>query len=169
MKPAHLIGQLQVNEKTLMSFFAGMSTDQVRWKPEPRRWSMLEVLNHLCDEERDDFRKRLCLLLEDPRKEWPAIDPEGWVTERGYNGRALETSLEEFRKERAISLQWLRDLESPSWDSPYEHSSIGRIGAGDLLASWVAHDFLHIRQLSNICIAHVSAAAEPFSIRYASP
>ena len=49
---------------------------QAMWKPAEDEWSILEVVNHLAEEETDDFRVRLGQLLEDPRKAWPPIDPE---------------------------------------------------------------------------------------------
>jgi len=41
------------------------------WKPAPGKWSILEVVNHLYDEEREDFRQRLELVLKDPALAWP--------------------------------------------------------------------------------------------------
>jgi len=36
-------------------------------------------VNHLVDEEEGDFRLRLRSTLEDPARDWPPIDPEGWA------------------------------------------------------------------------------------------
>ena len=55
-----------------------LSPEQARWRPAPGQWSVLEVLNHLCDEEREDFRQRLDLLLHHPGEPWPPVDPETW-------------------------------------------------------------------------------------------
>jgi hypothetical protein len=55
--------------------FKNISEEQARWKPGADRWSILEVINHLYDEEREDFRKRLALVLDNPDEPWPAIDP----------------------------------------------------------------------------------------------
>jgi hypothetical protein len=33
----------------------GVTEAQARWKPAPEEWSILEVINYLCDEEREDF------------------------------------------------------------------------------------------------------------------
>jgi hypothetical protein len=61
-----------------------ISLEQARWKPSPDKWSILEVINHLHDEEKEDFRQRLGSVLSDPSQPWPSIDPRNWVT-----GRAL--------------------------------------------------------------------------------
>ena len=164
-----LANQLEASGRILCDLFAGVDEDQARRKPAPQRWSMLEVLGHLLDEEKDDFRRRISLTLEDPRREWPPIDPEGWARERRYNERALAGSLDGFRRERAASLAWLRGLGEPDWDRGHEHPALGVLRAGDLLASWAAHDLLHVRQLSNLRPELLSAAAAPYSTRYAMP
>jgi hypothetical protein len=169
METQETIRMLNANAGIVAALFKDVSDRQARWKPTPEKWSMLEVLNHLIDEERDDFPKRLRLLLENPETEWPSIDPEGWVRERDYNARELGTSVENFMAERASSIEWLKGLEDPEWRKAYQHPKIGEIRAGDLLASWLAHDFLHLRQLANLCAIHVSAHAEPFSTAYAMP
>ena len=57
---------------------------QLAWKQNPDKWNLLEILCHLVDEEREDFRTRLRIVLEDPNNPFPSIDPVGWVKERNY-------------------------------------------------------------------------------------
>ena len=166
MNQEELMQTLEKNGKSILSLFDGLSLDKVRWKPAPGKWSLLEILNHLCDEEREDFRKRLSLVLENPEQDWPPINPEGWVQEREYNARDLEESLTDFKKERAKSLKWLRSLKSSNWNQERRHPRFGSIKAGDLLASWVAHDLFHIRQIVNTNLAFLSETVKPFSIQY---
>lgn len=164
-----IIESLSHTGATITSLFAGISGEQATWKPTPGKWSLLEILNHLCDEERDDFRRRTELTLEDPTRDWPPIDPAGWVTERQYNDRDFKKSLEDFGEERATSLTWLRSLDGPDWGKTYDHQIIGKLRAGDLLAAWAAHDLLHIRQIANTKLSYISETVAPFSTRYAAP
>ena len=169
MDQPKVIQQLETNLETIEHFYAGVSTKQARWKPEPAKWSMLEILNHLYDEERDDFRKRLTLILENPETEWPPVDPDGWASQKEYNSRDLSDSLEKFRREREGSIEWLRGLQNPNWNIEKTHPLASSLKAGDLLAAWVVHDFLHMRQLANIMVAYTSATAKPYSTKYAAP
>jgi hypothetical protein len=157
--------RLSHNADTIRTLTEGVTEDQARWKPSPQEWSILEVINHLYDEEREDFRRRLDLLLHHPDQPWPGIDPEGWVVERRYNQRDLEASLNDFLQERRYSLAWLKGLCSPAWETTYSLSEIVQLSAGDLLASWVAHDFLHIRQLAELHYQYLSA--KPYAVAYA--
>jgi len=164
-----LTDQLETSGGILLDLYQGVSDAEARWKPAPERWSMLEVLVHLWDEEQDDFRRRISSTLEDPAREWPPIDPEGWVVERRYNERALAEALAGFRQERAASIEWLCGLADPDWDRAHEHPSLGRLRAGDLLAAWAAHDDLHIRQIAQLRAEYLEVQAAPYSTRYALP
>ena len=169
MNLKYFIERLSVNRQVFQGLINGVFPEQAKWKPSPDKWSILEVINHLYDEEREDFRQRLGLVLADPKQTWPRIDPQTWVTSRQYNERDLSTSLIEFLTERENSLSWLNGLQDPNWLIRYEHPDGWTITAGDLLASWLAHDYLHIRQLSRLHWQYVAVIADPFKTNYAGP
>ena len=164
----YFIDRFSKNRKVFEGLLEGVSLEQARWKPSPDKWSMLEVVNHLYDEEREDFRQRVELTLADPLQAWPPIDPRTWVTTRGYNERELETSLSAFLSEREKSLSWLRGLSEPNWQNSNTGPN-GTLTAGDLLASWLAHDFLHIRQLASLHWQYVGELADPYQTAYGGP
>jgi hypothetical protein len=145
-----------------------VSAQQARWKPDAASWSILEVINHLDDEEREDFRVRLDIILHQPDQPWPPIDPEGWVQERSYNERDLDTSIRNFLAERQRSIVWLGNLASPNWDARYE-AAFGSVQAGDMLAAWVTHDQLHLRQLIELHRAYTVQLVAPYRVDYAGP
>lgn len=158
--------RLAENARVLEGLVGGVDEAQARWKPASERWSILEVSGHLYDEEVEDFRQRLDYTLHRPGEAWPKIDPRGWVTERAYNERDVGESLRKFVSERERSLTWLRGLREPDWSVAQERPQ-GVLAAGDILASWVAHDLLHVRQLARLHYEYVARAAEPYRIEYA--
>ena len=142
------------------------SAEQARWKPSPRDWSILEVINHLGDEEREDFRTRLDLSspttpTRRSRRSTPRAGDPAATT-----GRDPGASLARFLDERQHSLDWLRSLAAPDWSRP---SARPALRAGDLLAAWVAHDLLHLRQLTELHYAWLAEHAAPYGIDYAGP
>ena len=159
--------RLSNSAATISSLVQDVDQDQARWKPDSEAWSILEVINHLYDEEREDFRQRLDLLLHQPDRPWPPNDPAGWVSERQYNRRELTTSLENFLDERESSLAWLNGLAAPNWQNAYEHPSAGPITASDMLAAWAVHDLLHIRQLVELHWAYQARSVRPIALNYA--
>ena len=157
---------LERSAKVIRELVQEVAPEQRMWKPDADRWSILEVIAHLLDEEREDFRVRLRLVLEDPELEWPPIDPQGWVEQRSYAARNLEETLEGFLEERRDSVRWLQGLADPDWSQAKQHPA-GALSAGDLLASWTAHDLLHIRQITWLHLQYVQQLARPYSSEYA--
>lgn len=160
------IQQLQTQGDMIIALTAGLTAAKVRWKPDAMSWSILEVLNHLLDEEILDFRQHLDHILHKPDQSWPKIDPQGWVLEKGYNQRSLEGTLAEFKQARAESLHWLKALTAPKWDATVD-LPWGRLTAGDMLASWLAHDLLHARQIVELRYLQTKHDYQPFSVQYA--
>ena len=168
MNLQYFIQRFSNNRGVFESLLRDVGLEQARWKPTADKWSMLEVVNHLYDEEREDFRQRLQLTLADPGQSWPPINPREWVNTRGYNDRDLAASLKNFLAERDSSLEWLRQLTDPNWQNSNEGPN-GRLSAGDLLAAWLAHDFLHIRQLARLQWQYTGELAAPYQTTYGGP
>lgn len=167
MSSLNFVPLMEKQAQAIRALAEGITTEQARYRPEPEEWSILEVINHLYDEEREDFRARLDILLHRPTDPWTPIHPSAWVTERSYNSRELEASVENFMQERAKSLEWLRGLKSPDWDASATAPWGGEFRAGDMYAAWAAHDVLHLRQLSELHYALMRKEAGDFDIGYA--
>ena len=162
----YLEAQLASNAERIRALVQGVTNEQARWKPSPESWSLLEVINHLYDEECEDFRLRLDYTLHRPGQPWPGIDPGGWVTQRQYNRRDIDESANRFLNARQESLHWLSRLVSPNWEATYD-APFGKIRAGDILAAWVAHDLLHMRQLVELHWAYTIGRLDRYKADYA--
>lgn len=157
---------LAFNGGRIRALVEGTPVEQARWRPDAASWSILEVINHLYDEERSDFRVRLEIILHSPDQPFPPINPQGWVEERGYNARDLAASLEDFLAERRASLAWLGQLSEPDWEQTAQ-APFGPVSAGEMFAAWVAHDTLHMRQLVELHHAYVMRLVGKYSTAYA--
>lgn len=154
-----------MNAAALKALTAGINPEQARWKPSPDAWSVLEVVNHLADEEREDFRPFVEWALGGPPKQ--SHDSDTWIAARGYNERGLAASVADFLQEREKSLAWLRGLSGTDWQTPVAYTYRPGFRGGDVLASWVAHDILHQRQLVELRFGLAKAALSPFDVQYA--
>ncbi|MCB9898197.1 MAG: DinB family protein [Planctomycetes bacterium] len=167
---ATFAARLAASGRAIPALLEGMSDDDARWRPAKGGWSIVEIVNHLADEETEDFRTRLRLTLETPEAEWPGIDPEGAVLARQHGEKPLAPSLARFADERSSSLAWLATLDDGvDLRRTHVHKVIGDLRAGDLLASWAAHDVLHLRQLGVRLHQLVAKHAAPYSTDYAGP
>lgn len=161
-----LYAELQNSTETIRALLSGIKPEEARFKPDNESWSILEVLCHLHDEEREDFREHLDFVLHRQDEVWHEIDPQAWVTERKYNQQDFGQMQEKFFAQRRQSLEWLRTLAGADWSTIYL-APYGSMTAGELFASWVAHDNLHIRQLVELRRKRIEDITKPYSIQYA--
>lgn len=144
---SQIISTLASNRQVYTHLLSRLHPDQTRWSPEPNKWSLLQVVCHLRDEEREDFRQRTRMVLESPGVPFPGINPTGWVVDRDYAGQDFTMVLAEFLKERDDSISWLNSLRDPQWDNATIHPSLGPMSGHFMLSNWLGHDHLHIRQI----------------------
>ncbi len=148
MNTESLISRLDRFAETLPAVVAGIPLADARWRPADGGWSILEIVMHMADEEIEDFRPRLELTLRDPGLDWPPIVPEKSAVQRRYTQGDLDEAVGRFVSARRESVKWLRDLRDPQWSTTHQQGALGALRGGDLLASWVAHDALHLRQIA---------------------
>lgn len=156
-----IIRQLSGNLEAVRALVQTISAEEAQWKPDSETWSLQGVMAHLYNEERIDFRKHLREMLNAPEELWSMFRSEDLIPVEN-----LQQALEGFITEREGSIAWLKALESPDWDIKAE-APWGIISAGDVLVSWVEHDFLHMRQLIELLYAWNARQAAPYSVQYA--
>lgn len=167
-----MIDRLDRFPPALNALLLGCSEEDARWRPSEADWSIIEVVCHLVDEDLDDFGTRLRLVLESPGTDWPRIDPEAAARERGYRERRLDEVLRELAAVRRAKLEWLRtaidsDFTQAAIHPRLQHPVHGAMRAGDLLASWCAHDALHLRQVAKRLHQLTDHQAGDFKVGYA--
>lgn len=161
-----LYQELTYSTETLRALLATVGVEEARMRPSQATWSILEVTCHLYDEEREDFREHLDFILHHQHEEWHLIAPQAWVKLRKYNEQDFGKMRAKFFRERSKSLTWLKGLKNADWNTSYK-SKFGSMRAGDMFASWVAHDNLHIRQLVELRRWQIERMSKPYKVRYA--
>lgn len=149
------------------SLTADIDDASARLRLKDGEWTMLEVMCHVYDEEREDFRVRVIQTLTHPDMPLANIDPEGWVVSRGYTQRAFNEVRGQFLSERQQSLSQLRQLGEVAWDTPLNHPRLRELTAEQVAWAWVAHDLLHIRQLTELRYLLYQQMTTPYGYGYA--
>jgi hypothetical protein len=166
MQINEIINQLDSNYKVFENLLSINSSEEIKWKPSEDKWCLLEIVNHLYDEEREDFRARLGKILNQD-SEWDPIDPEGWVTSRNYMEKDYFQVLKNFLEERKKSIEWLRNLKVDDWNIKVTHPKFGEFAAYPMLCNWLAHDYLHIRQIIRLKYQMLEAGLKSGELGYA--
>lgn len=150
MNTSLIIQNLEQNQSVFESLFSGLSKETYMWKPRAEKWCLLEIVCHLHDEEREDFRARVKHVLETPDELFPPFDPIGLVKTHNYIEQNYGETVGKFLFERTHSLDWLKSLQTPKWENATPHPRLGPMSAWLLLNNWLAHDYLHLRQITRL-------------------
>jgi hypothetical protein len=161
-----LFHELMNSTEIIRALLIGIAQEEAQIKPTPETWSILEVVCHLYDIEREDFREHLDFILHRQDEEYHVIDPQAWVKERSYNQQDFEEMQKKFFVERSKSLEWLRSIANSNWDIVYE-SQYGSVSAGEMFSCWIAHDNLHLRQLVELRRYRIEILTKPYPLEYA--
>jgi len=166
MNERQIIKELIRNRQVFEALLSGTTDEALMWKPALNKWSLLEIVCHLFDEEREDFRARVKHCLETPTLPLHPIDPVGWVTSRNYIEQDFDDKLASFLREREVSIAWLTSLQNPSWENSHDDPKLGKMSASKFLSNWLAHDHIHIRQINRVKYEYLNEFTEE-SLNYA--
>jgi DinB superfamily len=158
--------RLKTNAKVIENLISDVEPDQAIWKSAPEKWSIVEAVFHLYQTESGDFRPRLEKNLRNPLEDWDALDAEIWNEQRVNNRLNLGETARLFLNERARSIEWLAEIKDADWSKTHRTEKL-TLSAGDLLSSWIAHDLLHIKQITRIHYDYVNFISAPYKTVYA--
>ena len=170
--PSTLVGEARQELARLPGvldvLLAGLAPDGWRARPAPDEWAPVEIVCHLRDEEAEDFGARVRVVLAGGASFAP-IDPERWAVERRYRDDDPGAALAAFRQRRAESVALLEtapvEALARSGTSPSGLSLSGL----DIVAAWVTHDRLHLRQLAGTLARLWAERWAPLRSDYAGP
>lgn len=163
---AALVARHAAFPRALEALSKGVDPTFLRQREGPGRWSPLEILVHLRDEEREDFRLRAQAAATGQPITTP-IDPVGWVTQRSYNAQDPGAILADFEAERRASCTWLQSLQPSALQRSLDHPQLGTMRCGDFIAAWRMHDLLHLRQLATALAVLSARDLDGWRIDYA--
>jgi hypothetical protein len=152
----------------LEALLAGLEDAAWRWRPAPEEWAPVEIVCHLRDEEAEDFGARVRAILAG-RPRFTPIDPEGWARARRYRDAEPAAALRAFRAEREKSLALLAGITPEGLGGTAKSPSGLTLSGLDLLAAWVTHDRLHLRQLAGTLARIWADRWAPLRADYAGP
>lgn len=146
---ADTVAVLERTPRVLEALLRGLPTAWTHHNYGEKTWCAYEVVGHLIGAERDDWMPRLRRILESgeskPFNPFPhdtTVKPDPDVP--------LEKLLDEFAHLRQENL---RELAATN-PTPVMlcrigmHPTLGRVTAGQLLATWAVHDLHHLRQVA---------------------
>lgn len=160
MFPDFVIAELERHIKVFESLLLNIPKELLFFRQEEDSWCLLEITCHLLDEEIYDFRARVKHALETPTNKLKPISPKTWPLDHDYLDKDFQKVLEQFLEERTNSIIWLKGLKNVQWDNVVLHPDLGKLHAIIFLENWLAHDYLHIRQINKIKRFYLSQVSD---------
>ena len=134
----------------LSELLSELSADAWTSSSHPEEWSLVEVVSHLRDVEREVNLPRIQTFLNEKNPFITADDTDVWAAERGYAKQDGETALRDFIAVRMETLDALNNLTDEDWQRAGRHAIFGPITLQEQLGFMAEHDRVHLRQIFRV-------------------
>ena len=133
----------------LLATLKDIPKEMWKFKPEPKEWSIHEVLVHLADSESNAALRARKLIVE-PGGTLMGYDQDRWTVELDYHDQSYEDSLEILRLVRKTTYELLKKqpdevfehfVKHPEYEEPYTFENWLNIYSGHIPG--------HIEQIKN--------------------
>ena len=150
----HVQGQdaIKVQRSTaakLKKLTSGLTPKQLKWRPEPAKWSIAEIIAHLADAEIVASWRMRSVIGENGVTIQP-FDQDQWASVFIYRDRDAKRSLEVFRVLRENNLAMLKEIAPEKWDHYGMHLERGKESIAHLARMFAGHDTNHVLQVEGI-------------------
>jgi hypothetical protein len=127
----------------------GLTAKQLKWKPEPGKWSIAEIMAHLADAE-IVASWRFRSIIGQNGVSIQAFDQDAWARVFDYPNRDANLSLEVFRVLRENNMAMLKSLPRETWENYGMHQERGKETVAHLTRMFAGHDTNHALQIEGI-------------------
>jgi len=133
----------------LKKAISGLTATQLKWRPQPAKWSIAEIIAHLADAEIVASWRMRSVIGENGVTIQP-FDQDAWASTFNYRGRDGKRSLETFRVLRENNLAMLKEIPKETWDNYGMHLERGKETIAHLARMFAGHDTNHVLQVEGI-------------------
>lgn len=129
----------------------GVPKKLLTWSPAPGKWSILEIVGHLRDMEREAYLERYRRILEEDRPSLPDVDGDQLALERDYRSLRLAEVVRDWAAARKQCLQLLKRVKREQWGRVGVHETAGPLTVEQFLERQaVGNDEAHLGQIEAI-------------------
>jgi DinB superfamily len=147
----------------LETLLSGLSDDWIHCNEGPDTWSPFQVAGHLIVIEETNFLVRTKEILSNQE---PMLLSRISMTSHleRFEGVSIEKQLILFKELRAQNLASLSSLSISNEDlsRTARHPEVGTVQLYNVLSTWVAHDLIHIGQITRVMAKQYKSEVGPF-------
>ena len=142
---------LAATPQALKASLKGLSKKALLFTPAPGKWSILEILCHMRDMEREAYIERYTRVLSEDEPRLPDLNGEALAILRAYRSQKAPEVVREWAALRRQTLQLLRKTGKAQWARAGVHETAGRLTMEDLIRRHaVGNDEAHLSQIEAI-------------------
>lgn len=147
----HYLDILRETPAKLKTATKGIPKAVLTWTPAPGKWSILEIVCHMRDMERDAYLDRYRRILAEHEPALPDIDGDRYALENEYRSQKLSDALREWKQLRRECLKILSKAKRDDWNRVGVHETAGPLSLSDLLRRQaIGNDEAHLGQIDAI-------------------
>ena len=140
----------------LTRLLAGITPAQAQRTTTERRWSITQIINHLCDAEIiTSYRFRIMLAQSGTTIQ--AYDEKRWADNLRYDAADWRAKLVLFIALRNDNIAMLKKLSAREWQRFGIHSERGKETVERMMQMIAGHDLNHLQQIKTLRSAHASS------------
>jgi len=133
----------------LARLIEGLPLQQLTSRPSPEKWSIVEILAHLAEDEiATSWRYRQ--MVEHDGERLTGFDQNLWAELGKYVTWSADEAVELFRLLREANLRMLGGLSPEQLRRSGEHAERGRLTVEELARHMAAHDLNHLEQIERL-------------------
>lgn len=133
----------------LKKAISGLNAVQLKWRPQPAKWSIAEIIAHLADAEVVASWRMRSVIGENGVTIQP-FDQDAWASTFNYRARDAKRSLEVFKTLRENNLAMLKEIPKETWDNYGMHLERGKETIAHSARMFAGHDTNHVLQVEGI-------------------
>jgi hypothetical protein len=123
-----------------------LTNEEINFLPSPDKWSIRQILHHLCDSEMMAVTRVFRILTEE-KPSLPSYNQNKWVSELGYDKLDPQVAVLTFGLLRQRLYQLYQTLPESVWERKGVHSEKGEITLFDMLKTYAKHGENHLQQI----------------------
>jgi len=149
--------------EVLRQQLSGLSDEWLDANEGEGTWSPFQVVGHLIINEETNFMSRASLILNN--NDGKTLEPIDMTSHmKTFDGRSIDSLLSVFAELRNKNVLQLKDLDllPEHLAKTALHPKLGEVRLSHILSAWVAHDLVHLGQITRVMAKQYKEEIGPF-------
>jgi FMN phosphatase YigB (HAD superfamily) len=124
-----------------------LNTSQSKSRPIKGEWSIVEIISHLYDVDKEVNIPRIKELKSSQEPFFTAINTDDWAEIRNYRKNDLSPMLKLFIETRIELINEILSMEDDDWKKTISHTVFGPTSVLEIIKFIAQHDRIHVQQI----------------------